>query len=125
MSVGNLLRDLPDDTGEEHFEEIVAGPGSRVERIVSRGQASPAGFWYEQERGEWVAVLSGAARLRLEDPAEIVELRPGDHCWIAARRRHRVEWTDEKEPTVWLAVHLDDAGAGGGHPGMRAWACWT
>lgn len=117
MIPGNLLRDLPEDSGDEVFEEVVSAPGVLVERIVSRGHSSPAGFWYEQERAEWVVLLSGAARLRLEEPRETVELRPGDHCWIAARRRHRVEWTDEGEPTVWLAVHLDNVQDPGGRPG--------
>jgi cupin 2 domain-containing protein len=30
---------------------------------------------------------------------------PGDHVHIPAHRRHRVEWTDPAQPTVWLAVH--------------------
>ena len=27
---------------------------------------------------------------------------------IPAHRRHRVEWTDPHEPTIWLAVHYGD-----------------
>jgi hypothetical protein len=32
-----------------------------VERIVSLGQVSPPGFWYDQAEGEWVLVLASAA----------------------------------------------------------------
>ena len=32
-------------------------------------------------------------------------LAPGDWIHIPARARHRVEWTDTAEPTLWLAVH--------------------
>ena len=44
--------------------ELLAAPGLRVERIVSTGQASPPGLWYDQDRAEWVLVLSGSAGLR-------------------------------------------------------------
>ncbi len=76
----------------------------RVERIVSQGQASPPGFWYDQDEAEWVLLLAGAARLRFADEPQDRLLGPGDHVHIAPRRRHRVEWTDPAAPTVWLAV---------------------
>jgi cupin 2 domain-containing protein len=99
----NLLRDLPDTGGGEITERLAGNGAVRIERIVSHGQASPAGFWYDQDEAEFVLVLAGAARLRFADD-EIQELRPGDCVEIAAHRRHRVEWTDPKTPTVWLAV---------------------
>jgi cupin 2 domain-containing protein len=54
----------------------------RIERIVSHGHASPEEFWYDQDRHEWVVVLTGAARLRFED--ETVELKPGNFLNIPA-----------------------------------------
>ena len=88
----------------ELTETIAALAGARIERIVSFGQISPEGFWYDQDEDEWVAVLRGKARLRLVDPEESVELSPGDHFLIHAHRKHRVEWTAPGEPTIWLAV---------------------
>lgn len=105
----NLLTDLPTALPDETFETLLAAAGVRVERIVSLGHSSPAGFWYDQEWGEWVVLLRGAARLRFEG-GETVELRPGDSLDIPARRRHRVEWTDPAAPTVWLAVHYGRPG---------------
>lgn len=90
---------------EEQFLQLLAEPGIRIERIVSTGQASPPGFWYDQDEAEWVAVLAGAALLRFEDEAEPRRLGPGDFVHIAAHRRHRVEWTHPFEATVWLAIH--------------------
>jgi cupin 2 domain-containing protein len=104
---GNLLRDLPNAGAGEVIEQIVAAPGVRIERIVSFGQASPPGFWYDQPQAEWVLLLAGAARLRFEDEPEPRPLGAGDWVAIAARRRHRVEWTDPATPTVWLAVFHD------------------
>ena len=87
----------------------MARPGLRIERIVSSGQASPPGFWYDQPHGEWVLVLRGEARLALADGAAPVLLRAGDFIDIAPHRRHRVEWTTPDEPTIWLAVRYEQA----------------
>ena len=100
----NLLHDLPDALAAEISDGLVEASSIRIERIVSHGQASPDGFWYDQDEAEWVLVLAGAARLRFEDEPEARMLCPGDHVEIAAHRRHRVEWTDPSQPTVWLAV---------------------
>ncbi|MGE3781772.1 MAG: cupin [Alphaproteobacteria bacterium] len=104
IETGNLLRDLPDARAGEVTETLLAAPGLRIERIVSLGQRSPPGFWYDQDEAEWVLLLAGGARLRFADEAADRVLGPGDHVDIAPRRRHRVEWTDPAEPTVWLAV---------------------
>ena len=100
----NLLHDLPDASAVEITEALLTRPGLRIERIVSFGQASAPGFWYDQAETEWVLLLAGAARLRFEDEPEPRLLGPGDWVEIAARRRHRVEWTDAAQPTIWLAV---------------------
>lgn len=105
-NIGNLLRDLPAASPDEHAAVLASSPGVRVERIVSRGHASPEGFWYDQEWAEFVVLLAGAARLRFEGDDREVELRPGDWLTIPARCRHRVEWTDPTTPSVWLAVHF-------------------
>ena len=80
----------------------------RIERIVSQGHASPEGFWYDQDQHEWVLVLKGAARLRLQDEEQPVKMMPGDFINIPAHKKHRVEWTTSDEPTIWLAVHFGD-----------------
>lgn len=103
-SVYNLFDQVPRDLHEEVVDVLSRGRDCRVERIVSHGHASPPGFWYDQDEAEWVMVLRGAARLRLENPAVVVELGPGDSLDIAAHRRHRVEWTTPAEPTLWLAL---------------------
>lgn len=84
---------------------LLEAPGLRLERIVSTGQSTPPGQWYDQVTSEWVVVLRGSGCIRFEDSPDIVVLRAGDHLWIPAHRRHRVEWTAPAEPTVWLALH--------------------
>ena len=107
----NVLRDMPDARSAEVTEPLAGRPGLRIERIVSTGQASPPGFWYDQDETEWVLLLAGAARLRFEDEADARHLGPGDWVEIAPHRRHRVDWTDPAQPTVWLAVFYREAHA--------------
>lgn len=103
--IDNLFAVLPRKTGEETTVDLLSRPGLRIERIVSTGQGSPPGFWYDQPQGEWVVVLKGDALLRFEDEDAPRRLGPGHFLDIAPHRRHRVEWTDPRQPTVWLAVH--------------------
>ena len=101
----NLFADLPAGATEEQFLALVSHPPVKIERIVSIGHRSPPGFWYDQPDGEWVVVLAGAAQLRFDDEPGSRQLLPGDWVDIAPHRRHRVEWTDPSQPTIWLAVH--------------------
>ena len=103
---GNLFAGLENiPATEEWFDEVLRAGLLRVERIVSTGQASPPGFWYDQPQAEWVVLLSGAAELQFEGDAKPRRLQPGDWVNIAAHRRHRVNWTDPDQPSVWLAIH--------------------
>jgi cupin 2 domain-containing protein len=105
ITMNNLLSDIPVALPDELLETLVDAESVRIERIVSHGHTSPEGFWYDQERHEWVLLLKGAARLRFEGDERPVEMKPGDFVNIPAHKRHRVEWTTPDEPTVWLAVH--------------------
>ncbi|MEF3191499.1 MAG: cupin domain-containing protein [Campylobacterales bacterium] len=100
----NLLGDLPQQLDKELTTILLSRPGLRIERIVSTAHASEEGFWYDQEEGEWVLLLSGSAALRFEGEDEPKILKPGDAVNIPPHCRHRVEWSDPDQPTVWLAV---------------------
>jgi cupin 2 domain-containing protein len=103
----NLFAGLPADLPEDFVEVLAEYKHVRIERIVSHGHSSPADFWYDQAENEWIVVLKGHAKLRLEGGHEPVELRPGDFINIPAHKRHRVEWTTTGEQTVWLAVYYE------------------
>jgi cupin 2 domain-containing protein len=105
ISLGNLFADVPQDLPAEQVVELLVAPNVRIERIVSTGQASAPGFWYEQDGPEWVILLSGSAGLEFDGEAAPRRLVPGDYVHIPARVRHRVAWTDAQTATVWLAVH--------------------
>jgi cupin 2 domain-containing protein len=105
----NLFTDIPGEMPEELVGEILRTDTFRIERIVSRGQASSPGFWYDQETNEWVLLVKGSASLRFFDGREIT-LTPGDYVLIPRHVRHRVERTTKEGETVWLVVHFS-----GGH----------
>jgi cupin 2 domain-containing protein len=105
--MNNLFAGLPADLDSEVIEILARGKNCRVERIVSNGQSSPEGFWYDQDECEWIVVLQGHAMLLVEGEAAPISLGPGDHLFIPAHRRNRVEWTSPSEPTIWLAIFFD------------------
>jgi len=103
--MGSLFEGIPSELSEELFDTISSTDDVNIERIVSRGHASPEGFWYDQENNEFVLVVKGSAGLKLENEDDIVVLKAGDYFNIEAHVKHRVEWTDSTCETVWLAVH--------------------
>jgi cupin 2 domain-containing protein len=104
MSTQNLYADIPESLDNELFETLATGSELRIERIVSRGQSSPAQGWYDQDSDEWVVLLQGAAVIAYPD-GDDVTLGEGDYLHIPAHCRHRVQWTDPNRATVWLAIH--------------------
>jgi cupin 2 domain-containing protein len=99
----NLFEKIPENAPEELFDELLLADGVRIERIVSFGQNSPEGFWYDQPENEWVVLLEGAATIRFEQ-GTVTSLIPGDYLNIPAGCRHRVEKTAENGRTVWVAI---------------------
>lgn len=52
---GNLLHDVPVHAEGEVFTDLLTWQATgrvRIERIVSNGQASPPGFWYDSADDE-------------------------------------------------------------------------
>ena len=107
IKTGNLRSGLPGrPLPDEVVDLLVEHPGLRIERIVSTGQATPEGQWYDQDSDELVLVVDGTARLSIEGESEERELGEGDWILLPAHCRHRVTWTRAEPPTVWLAIHF-------------------
>ena len=98
----NLLNELPTDLAEEQFTTLCEADGLRIERIVSRGQTSPPGFWYDQDENEFVTLLQGEAVISYDDGS--AKLIAGDTVLIPAHKKHRVDFTSVEPPCVWLCV---------------------
>lgn len=112
LSTGNLLPGLTGESPPDKTKELVSillnQPGLRIERIVSTGQTSPPDLWYDQPQSEWVLLVSGAALLRIDGESSPRHLATGDWINLPAHCRHRVEWTDPEQQTVWLALHYSE-----------------
>jgi cupin 2 domain-containing protein len=104
--IRNIFADLPSST-DEFFETLLEKPGIKIERIVSSGQATPQGKWYDQAWNEWVLLLCGSAGLMIEGEDSLRRLKTGDFLLLPAGCRHRVEWTDPDVKSVWLAIHFE------------------
>ena len=89
----------------EFIEFLVERGGVKLERIISHGQTTPPGTWYDQETDEWVVLLKGRASLAFDNGSS-VHLTQGDYLMIPAGLRHRVSFTSKNPPCVWLALHL-------------------
>src|SRR5215831_11028539 len=100
MRAQNLNDAILPGSAAEQVTALLERGAVRIERIVSHGQCSPPGFWYDQEEHEWVLLVCGAARLEYED-GEMLSLEAGDWVEIPAHRRHRVAWTDPARSSVW------------------------
>ena len=107
--IRNLLSVPPPALSGEVFDTIVESNSVRIERIISNGQATPDGEWFDQERDEWVLLLAGEAGILFEGDTKARKLVSGDYLLIPAHCRHRVAWTDSDMSTVWLAVHFEAA----------------
>ena len=104
MQPGNLFSAIPAALPQELIEELVNHPHVRIERIVSKGHASPEGFWYDQPEHEWVILLQGSAILRLDEQEEPITLKPGMYINLPAHAKHRADWTEPDTETIWLAI---------------------
>ena len=100
------LFSYPKTHSGELVTELHSTPSTRIEQIVSYGDTTPQGQWYDQDEDEWVSVLEGEGHILFED-GTVNKLRKGDSLVIEAHRKHRVVYTEN--PTMWLCVFMGDS----------------
>lgn len=93
---------LPPLPADEITEVLTQTATCRIERILSWGQVSPDGFWYDQDEDEWVTLLQGKAELDLGHKR--ITLQAGQSYMLPAHLRHRVTYTSAQPPCIWLCV---------------------
>lgn len=104
----NIFKLPQKELDEELIQDICSGRHVRVERIVSTGQVSPPGFWYNQAQDELVILLQGNAEIEFEDGN--IKLCAGDTLMIPAHKKHRVAFTSSCPACIWLCIFADFAG---------------
>ena len=109
MEKSNIFSNIPTNLDAELFEDIINKESFKLQRIISQGHTTPEGEWYDQEKDEWVMLVSGEAVLSFFDD-EDVHLRAGDYINIRAHKKHRVSWTKPDVETIWLALYSQPLG---------------
>ncbi len=105
----NIFDNIPIDKKNEIFFEILHSKNVKIEKIVSNGQKTPKNFWYNQDKNEFVIILEGFSKLEIKEDGIIkeIELNKGDYIDIKANVEHRVSYTCEENPTIWLVVFYE------------------
>jgi cupin 2 domain-containing protein len=103
---GNILL-TPEHGDDEYIRQLLQRKGLRIEQIVSTGQITPEGEWYDQDEDEWVLLISGNATLAFEQ-GEPHPMVAGDYLLIPAHCRHRVTFTSAIPPAIWLAIFIQN-----------------
>jgi len=101
--VTNLFQTKSAEAIGERVTRLLDLPGFRLEQIVSHGEASADGFWYDQPDAEWVLLLRGKATLSFAGEKPL-KLAAGDILLIPAHSRHRVDSCSQD--ALWLALHF-------------------
>ncbi len=104
LDIKNIFLGIKNQSPEEIFEPIIKTNQFKIERIISSGQSTDKGKWYDQDVDEWVILLKGSAGLLFESNNEKIIMKPSDYINIPAYQKHRVEWTVADEETIWLSV---------------------
>ncbi|MDD5772012.1 MAG: cupin domain-containing protein [bacterium] len=105
IKINNIFKNIPDNLPDELTEILLSKGDVKIEKIVSKGHSSPDGFWYDQDKNEFVLLVEGKAKLIFENKKGSIILEKGDYVNIPAHAKHRVEWTDPENETIWLAVY--------------------
>jgi len=102
ITLGTIFEPIADSRNDELFVPLLERAGFKLEQIISYGQASDPGSWYDQDGDEWVLLVRGEAELEFED--ERLNLKGGDYLLIPACVRHRVAYCSQD--ALWLALHV-------------------
>jgi cupin 2 domain-containing protein len=107
MNTKNIFKidELPPSGGDEVFELLCKNENLQIKRIISTGQATPDGEWYDQQENEWVILLQGTATIEFEND-RLEELIAGDYLYLPSSTKHRVSFTSQEPPCIWLAVYF-------------------
>ncbi|WP_265659070.1 cupin domain-containing protein [Francisella philomiragia] len=98
----NLFDVIPSTSNNEIFVDLLKNDNIHIEKIISYDQVTPIDEPYIQSHDEWVVVLKGMAKLRLDNNDYILD--EGEHLFIPKNTKHWVTYTEN--PTIWLALHL-------------------
>lgn len=105
--MNSLFESLPSALFEEEITTVFhQDKHIRIERILSCGQSSPDGFWYDQIEDEWIVLLQGTSALELE--TQVITLQAGDTLFLPKHQKHRIIQTSSQPICIWLCVFYQE-----------------
>ncbi|TNJ42302.1 hypothetical protein [Phaeobacter sp. B1627] len=107
-------KDLTRTDDAVFVETLVESDVIKVERVVTRGQASEAAAFCPQEALDFLIMLKGTLELEYKGEKETVSLRAGDSIMTEPGEENRVEATREGQESVWVKI----SAAGKNRPGI-------
>jgi cupin 2 domain-containing protein len=109
MEIKNIFQSqMPSSkSNDEIFETILKTDNVLIERIISKGQVTPEGKWYDQKKNELVLLLQGKAVIEFENSKKI-NLKCGDYIYLPAHKKHRVTFTSKRPHCIWLAIFFSN-----------------
>ncbi|MDD5653971.1 MAG: cupin domain-containing protein [Candidatus Omnitrophica bacterium] len=102
--VNNYYTGFAPDPLLENFKILLFGKKFNLEKIISKGYATPAAKWIIEETNEFVLLLKGKAELVFEDEQKI-KLTEGDYFVIPKKTKHKVTRTSRRPLCYWLTIH--------------------
>ncbi len=102
---GNIFENIQPTSGKEVIEVLLKNENIVIERIVSYGFRTPDDFWYNQDKNEWVVLLTGEAEIKFKD-GKVSRLKAGDYLFIPAHQEHKVSYVSKEPNCTWLAFHF-------------------
>lgn len=100
----NVFDINPKSSNKEVFKELYANKDIAIEKILSYGQVTPEKEPYIQDHDEWVMIIEGSAKVKLD--SKEYSLHKGESLFIPKNKKHWVTYTEN--PTIWLAIHVKD-----------------
>ena len=104
IEVKNYYSGFKPDPVLENFTKLLFGKRFFLEKIVSKGYATPKDKWFIQDTNEFVMLLKGKAELLFED-GQTIKLSEGDYLVIPEFTKHKVIHTSRKPLCYWLTIH--------------------
>lgn len=105
MMETNIFKNIQPKSDKELIDVLFQNNNVVIERIVSYGFFTPDDFWYNQDKSEWVLLLTGEAEIEFKD-GKLTQLKAGDYLFIPAHHEHRVSYTSKEPNCTWLCFHF-------------------
>jgi cupin 2 domain-containing protein len=102
--VNHYYSGFTQDSFLENYSKILLGNSFHLEKIISKGYATPENKWIIEKTNEFVMLLKGKAELLFEN-GQNIKLSEGDYLVIPKYTKHKVTRTSRKPICYWLTIH--------------------